>query len=119
MSDVTNAAYLWSIKGVGALAGSAISIAYLLPKGRREAALRLCVGFVTGIVFGTTAGMKIAISLGVIEMLSPTEISLMGAGAASLFSWWGLGMMARLSSQYRQPPQPRVKANQSNRRNAQ
>ncbi len=69
MSDISQAAYLWSLKGFGALAGSAISIAYMLPKGRREAALRLCVGLVTGLVFGTTAGMKIAIALDVIDLL--------------------------------------------------
>jgi hypothetical protein len=105
MSDISHAAYLWSAKGIGALAGSAISIAYMLPKGRREATLRFCVGLVTGLVFGTTAGMKIATSLDVIDKLSPAEIMLMGAAAASLFSWWGLGMIARLSAQYRlQPP---------------
>ncbi len=105
MSDISHAAYLWSAKGIGALAGSAISIAYMLPKGRREAALRFCVGLVTGLVFGTTAGMKIASSLDVIDRLSPAEVMLMGGAAASLFSWWGLGMIARLSAQYRlQPP---------------
>jgi hypothetical protein len=100
MSDFSQAVYMWSAKGIGALAGSAISIAYMLPKGRREAALRLCVGLVTGLVFGTTAGIKIATSLDVIERLSPAEVMLMGAAAASLFSWWGLGMIARLSAQY-------------------
>ncbi len=101
MSDLSQAAYIWSAKGVGALAGSAISIAYMLPKGRREAAIRFCVGVVTGLVFGAPAGMKIAVSLDLAAMLSPAEISLMGAAAASLFSWWGLGMLARLSTQYR------------------
>ena len=95
MSDLSQAAYFWSAKGIGALAGSSISIAYMLPKGRREAALRFCVGVVTGLVFGTTAGVKIALFLEIADMLSLAEISLMGAAAASLFSWWGLGMIAR------------------------
>ncbi len=101
MSDLSQAAWIWSAKGIGALAGSAISIAYMLPKGRREAALRFCVGVVTGLVFGATVGTKIAISLDVVDLLSPVEISLMGAAAASLSSWWGLGMLARLTAQYR------------------
>ncbi len=102
MSDLSQAAWIWSAKGVGAVAGSAISIAYMLPNGRREAALRFCVGVVTGVVFGTAAGLKIASLFDAEGLLSPIEISLMGATAASLFSWWGLGMMARLSAQYRQ-----------------
>jgi len=118
MSDISHAAYLWSAKGIGALAGSAISIAYMLPKGRREAALRFCVGMVTGLVFGTTAGMKIATSLDVIDKLSPAEIMLMGAAAASLFSWWGLGMIARLSAQYRLQP-PVEPASKNNNRSSQ
>ncbi len=101
MSDISQAAWIWSAKGIGALAGSAISIAYMLPKGRREAALRLGVGMVTGLVFGATAGLKIATSLDVLDHLSPAEVVFMGAAAASLFSWWGLGMLARLSAQYR------------------
>lgn len=107
MSDISQAAWIWSAKGVGAVAGSAISIAYMLPKGRREAALRFCVGVVTGVVFGSAAGLKIADLFDAAGLLSPIEISLMGATAASLFSWWGLGMMARLSAQYRQNPTSR------------
>lgn len=108
MSDISQAAWIWSAKGLGAVAGSAISIAYMLPRGRREAAIRFCVGVVTGIVFGSAAGMKIAIALDADTLLSPVEISLMGATAASLFSWWGLGMIARLSAQYRLLPPPRT-----------
>ena len=37
---------MWVAKGAGAIAGSAISLAYLLPSGRREAALPgLSAGF--------------------------------------------------------------------------
>ena len=111
MSDISQAAWIWSAKGAGAVAGSAISIAYMLPKGRREAALRFCVGVVTGVVFGTAAGMKIATLFDAAGLLSPVEISLMGATAASLFSWWGLGMIARLSAQYRMNPTNRSAEN--------
>jgi hypothetical protein len=107
MSDISQAAWIWSAKGIGAVAGSAISIAYMLPKGRREAAIRFCVGVVTGVVFGSAAGMKIASIFDATDLLSPMEISLMGATAASLFSWWGLGMIARLSAQYRMNPASR------------
>ena len=107
MSDISQAAWIWSAKGAGAVAGSAISIAYMLPKGRREAAIRFFVGVITGVVFGSAAGMKIATALDADTLLSPVEISLMGATAASLFSWWGLGMIARLSAQYRLSPSTR------------
>lgn len=100
MSDVSSAAWLWLAKGAGATAGSAISLAYMLPHGRREAALRFAVGAVTGIVFGTTVGVKIASELGVIEHLNAVEISLMGAAAASLSAWWALGMLVRLATRY-------------------
>lgn len=35
---MTDAAWLWTAKATGAVAGSAISLAYMLPRGRREAA---------------------------------------------------------------------------------
>ena len=72
-------------------------------------------GVVTGVVFGTAAGMKIASMFDATDLLSPIEISLMGATAASLFSWWGLGMIARLSAQYRINPASRsAEINRSN-----
>ena len=49
---------LWASKILGAAAGSAISVAYLLPKGRREAASRFLIGMVTGVVFGPPAGLS-------------------------------------------------------------
>ncbi len=57
---ISEAAWLWAAKGAGAVAGSAISLAYILPQGRREAAVRFAVGVVCGLVFGGTAGLKIA-----------------------------------------------------------
>ncbi|MEL6967719.1 MAG: DUF6107 family protein, partial [Pseudomonadota bacterium] len=57
-------------KVIGSVAGSLISLAYILPKGRREAALRMAVGVVTGLIFGTTAGLKAAEALGLLDHLS-------------------------------------------------
>lgn len=95
MSDMTEAAWLWAAKGAGAVAGSAISLAYLLPAGRREAAIRFAVGVVSGLVFGGTAGIKIATELGVAHAIGTTETMLMGSAAASLCAWWAIGMVQR------------------------
>jgi len=95
MNDMNGAAWLWAAKGAGAVAGSAISLAYILPAGRREAALRFAVGLVCGLVFGGTAGLKIAGELGIEGMIGPGETALMGAAAASLSAWWGLGFLKR------------------------
>jgi hypothetical protein len=86
-------------KLVGALAGSLISIAYILPRGRREAFARLCVGLVTGLIFGGTAGIKIADFLGLLGKLSNLEVALIGAAFASLTAWWALGVLERLAQQ--------------------
>jgi len=43
MTDQTN--WLWLAKVAGAVGGSAISLAYILPHGRREAASRLRSGW--------------------------------------------------------------------------
>ena len=95
MTDVTQAAWLWAAKGAGAVAGSAISLAYVLPKGRREAAIRFAVGTVSGLVFGGTAGIKISTELGIAEVLGPSEATLMGSAAASLCAWWAIGVVMR------------------------
>lgn len=84
-------------KAAGAFAGSLISIAYLLPRGRREAMLRLTVGMVSGIVFGGPAGLKIADALDLPSRLSLFETSLMGAAATSLSAWWALGLLHRFA----------------------
>ncbi len=59
------AALLWAVKAAGAVAGSAISLAYVLPRGRREAAIRFAVGVACGLVFGGAAGLKIADELAI------------------------------------------------------
>jgi hypothetical protein len=95
MTDINEAAWLWVAKGAGAVAGSAISLAYLLPHGRREAAVRFAVGVVSGLVFGGTAGVKIAKELGIEDVLGSGEILMMGSAAASVCAWWALGFLMR------------------------
>lgn len=87
-------------KIAGAVAGSLISVAYILPRGRREAVLRFAVGLVTGIVFGGPVGIKIAGALNLSASIHAGEIALMGAAFASLTAWWALGMLHRLSESW-------------------
>lgn len=95
MTDVSGAVWIWAAKGAGAVAGSAISLVYMLPRGRREAAARFAVGVVSGLVFGGTAGLKIAVMLGLQDILDELELVLMGSAAASLLAWWVLGFALR------------------------
>lgn len=96
MNLAMETAWLWLAKLAGAIAGSAISVAYVLPRGRREAALRFTVGVVSGLIFGGAAGLKIASELDVGSALGAFEIMLMGSAAASLSAWWALGLVMRL-----------------------
>ena len=95
MTDMTDAAWLWAAKGAGAVAGSAVSLAYILPSGRREAGVRFAVGVVCGLVFGGAAGLKITGELGLDRLIGTTETMLMGSAAASLCAWWALGLVQR------------------------
>lgn len=95
MTDISGTGWLWAAKGAGAVAGSAISLAYILPQGRREAAVRFAVGVVCGLVFGGTAGLKIALELGIDQLIGTSETMLMGSAAASLCAWWALGPLLR------------------------
>lgn len=95
MTDMSQTSWIWLAKGAGAVAGSAISLAYILPHGRRDAAARFVVGVVCGLVFGGTAGLKIATELGVQDAIGPGELVLMGSAAASLCAWWALGFAVR------------------------
>jgi hypothetical protein len=95
MNELTEASWLWLAKALGAVAGSAISLAYILPQGRREAAARFAVGLVSGLVFGGAAGLKIAAELGIEGRIGPFETILVGAGAASLCAWWAVGFVMR------------------------
>lgn len=96
MTDYAEAAWLWAAKGTGAVSGSAISLAYILPKGRREAAIRFAVGIACGLVFGGAAGLKIVAELGIAEAIGAGETMLLGSAAASLCAWWALGFVMRL-----------------------
>jgi hypothetical protein len=96
MSVENEAAWLWAAKCAGAVAGSAVSLAYMLPSGRHEAAARFVTGVTCGLVFGSTAGLKIAKELQIGGLLGPTEIMLMGSAAASLCAWWALGLLRHL-----------------------
>lgn len=95
MEEMADTALLWTAKAVGAVAGSAISLAYVLPAGRREAGIRFAVGAACGLVFGGTAGLKIAAELGLEDRIGPVELMLMGSAAASLSAWWALGLLMR------------------------
>jgi Family of unknown function (DUF6107) len=99
MTDVSQTAWLWAAKSAGAVAGSAVSLAYILPRGRREAALRFAVGAVCGLVFGGTAGLKIATEFGIAKTIGSFELMLMGSAAASLSAWWVLGFLVRAVEQ--------------------
>ena len=96
MTDYAEAAWLWAAKGTGAVAGSAISLAYILPSGRREAAVRFAVGLACGLVFGGAAGLKIVAELGIAEAIGAGETMLLGSAAASLCAWWALGFVMRV-----------------------
>jgi hypothetical protein len=95
MTILSETAWLWLAKGAGAVAGSAISIAYILPAGRREAAVRFAVGVASGLVFGGAAGLKIAAELGIADVIGAAELMLMGSAAASLCAWWAVGLISR------------------------
>ena len=87
-------------KLIGAVSGSAISLAYMLPKGRRDAALRFFTGLAAGMVFGTSAGVKIAEQLSIADRLSGFEIAMTGAAAASLCAWSALGVFSRIADRW-------------------
>lgn len=83
----------WIAKLVGAISGSAISLAYLLPRNRREAAIRLFVGVSTGFMFGPWAAARMS-ALG----FHGTEVEnhLAGAALVSGVAWWGWGAVQRV-----------------------
>ncbi len=108
MTVMNEAASIWAAKGAGAIAGSAISLAYMLPSNRREAALRFAVGVVSGVVFGAAAGLKLADELGIADELRAAEMMLMGSAAASLSAWWALGLIMRAFKGKRRPRRHRT-----------
>lgn len=100
MTEMADAAWLWLARMAGAVAGSAISLAYMLPEGRREAGIRFGVGVASGLVFGGSAGLKLASELGIEGRIGSFEAMLMGSAAASLCAWWALGPIMRLFRPY-------------------
>jgi hypothetical protein len=89
--------WVWAAKGVGAIAGAMISLVYLLPRGRREAAGRFFIGFACGLTFGGAAGVSLSDWLAISHRMTAAETMLMGAAAASLCAWWALGALARIA----------------------
>lgn len=96
VTEMTDGAWIWLARAAGAVAGSAISLAYMLPDGRREAGIRFGVGVASGLAFGGAAGLKLAVELGIEGIIGPFEAMLMGSAAASLCAWWALGPILRL-----------------------
>ena len=91
------ATMVWAAKGAGATAGSAISLAYLLPKGPREAVIRFGIGLTTGLVFGSTTGLWVAARLDLAGQVPETELALVGSAIASLGAWWAVGALKRFA----------------------
>lgn len=107
MTNWSDAAWILAAKAAGAIAGSAVSLAYMLPRDKGEAAIRFIVGIVCGLAFGGLAGVKIASELDIRGQLGDGELMLMGAAAASLAAWTALGIFARLTARIGEskPPQ--------------
>lgn len=96
MADFGNDPGLWAAKGIGSAAGAAVSLVYMLPKGKREAGSRFFTGMACGLIFGGPAGLWIVSRLGIAGSLSGTEVMLTGSAAASLLAWWALGAAVRI-----------------------
>jgi hypothetical protein len=91
---------VWAAKMFGATAGAGISLIYLLPKSRREAASRFMTGISCGLIFGAPTGLWLEARLGIAGLLSGPEMMLAGSACASLCAWWVLGALARLADRY-------------------
>ncbi|WP_312402543.1 DUF6107 family protein [Rhizobium sp.] len=94
---------VWAAKTAGAFAGAGVSLIYLLPKSRREAASRFATGMTCGLIFGGPTGLWLAERLGLSGMLSEAETMLAGSAAASLCAWWVLGALSRVAERYGKP----------------
>ncbi|MEA3535550.1 DUF6107 family protein [Rhizobium sp. CC-YZS058] len=92
----------WAMRGLGAVAGAAVSLVYMLPKGRQEAASRFVTGLLCGLVFGGPTGLLAAEHLGLMGRISRSELLLGGSAVASLAAWWVLGAAVRMAARYGQ-----------------
>lgn len=111
----SDATLVWFAKIAGAVAGSAVSLAYMLPNGKREAGIRFAVGIICGMVFGGAAGVKIAETLSLEALLGRAELMLMGATAASLAAWSVLGILKRFAERVKHAPLPGFPTSQRSR----
>lgn len=103
---VSDATWIWCAKVIGAVAGSAVSLAYMLPDGRREAAMRFAVGLICGMVFGGAAGVTIAEKFALGDVLGRAELMLVGATVSSLAAWTALGVFQRFAERLKSAPIP-------------
>lgn len=94
---LTEQQWLWLANITGAVCGSAVSLVYILPKGRREAACRFVVGLLCGMIFGGVAGVKIAEQLALGTSLGKAELMLIGSAAVSFAAWTALGIFTRFA----------------------
>lgn len=111
----SDATLVWFAKIAGAVAGSAVSLAYMLPNGKREAGIRFAVGIVCGMIFGGAAGVKLAETLSLEPLLGRAEVMLMGATAASLAAWSVLGILKRFAERIKHAPLPGLPFSQRSR----
>jgi hypothetical protein len=95
---------VWAARLVGAAAGAGVSLIYLLPKSRREAASRFLTGVSCGLIFGTPTGLWLTARLGIDGLMSGPELMLAGSATASLCAWWVLGVLARIAERYGNRP---------------
>jgi len=91
---------VWAAKTAGAFAGAGVSLIYLLPKNRREAASRFVTGMTCGLIFGGPTGLWLGEGPGIAGLLSGAETMLAGSGLASLCAWWALGALSRVAERY-------------------
>ncbi|MDS7596540.1 DUF6107 family protein [Agrobacterium tumefaciens] len=100
MSEFANESGIWAARLTGAVAGASVSLVYLLPKSRREAASRFLTGLACGLIFGGPMGLWIVRQLDIAGALSGHEIMVAGSAAASICAWWGLGVVSRIADRF-------------------
>lgn len=92
---ISDVMWVYLAKVAGAMAGSAVSLAYMLRHGKRDAAIRFGVGVICGVVFGGATAIKISDTLALEGLLGATELLLIGSFAAGFSAWSALGICKR------------------------